>query len=400
MHIHIKKILLTIFIVITALLTVFTLWKSREQDPQIEIVSDASDMGIETTSAIDYQASVNMLTKNELNLLADLQQSYDSEELKKIFNPQSSMEFDQASRENMNKPFDSIDFANRSYDRDWSEFVDGLGLNAENARIFRDNWIEFTARKSELLMETHPTDLHEPEGISDSLEDAEMRFAVMLSKVLSPEQIAAFHAHEEQVQLAFHAQTQSDYQEMIDNGYTGIILAAGSNDLPTVYAYLASGADPNRLTADGYSAMHKAATDNNTEILRALIDSGANVNLTIPGGNSALWSAATAGNTEAVLSLVEAGANLSYRNSGGNPLATALKGAAMSGNAETVRVLLEAGADATGIAGEWALIDAIRFGNREMEQMLIDAGAPADSPQVAEQRRFFDLGLKLKLIDD
>jgi len=40
-----------------------------------------------------------------------------------------------------------------------------------------------------------------------------------------------------------------------------------------------------------------------------------------------------------------------------------------------IQILLEAGADATGVVGEFALERAIEFGDHEMEQMLIDAGA-------------------------
>ncbi len=212
--------------------------------------------------------------------------------------------------------------------------------------------------------------------------------------------MTAFLDHEERLQTDFLARNEALREELVDSGYSGLILAAMENDLPTVQAYLASGADPNRFTSDGLSALRRAAINNNPEMLRALINAGADVNLTIPGGRNAMMDAVTFGSTDAARVLVEYGADPNFRDDPDNPFSGMLSAAARNGDTEIVRLLLDAGADATGIVGEFALVNAIEFGDREMEQMLIDAGANADTTQVNERRSLFDLGRRLGLIDD
>ncbi len=70
-----------------------------------------------------------------------------------------------------------------------------------------------------------------------------------------------------------------------------------------------------------------------------------------------------------------------------------------SGSTDTVKALLEAGADTTGPAGRASLAEAVYLGNREMEQLLIEAGAE-QSTSAAAARRFRELGRRLGLVDD
>ena len=186
---------------------------------------------------------------------------------------------------------------------------------------------------------------------------------------------------------------------MIANGHYGIISAADDKDLPTVQAYLASGADPNRFTTDGNSAMREAARDNSAEILRALIAAGGDVNLPNHEGRSALRDAALNGSVDAARVLLDAGANPNHLRDPDNPLTGALNVAAQNGHTEVVRVLLDAGADAAGISGEYALAHAIRFNDPEMEQMLVEAGAPTGARRVDDSGIFISLGRRLGLLD-
>lgn len=70
------------------------------------------------------------------------------------------------------------------------------------------------------------------------------------------------------------------------------------------------------------------------------------------------------------------------------------------GQTEAARVLIEAGADATGPAGEGALIDVIKFRDREMEQLLLDVGADGNAELVLNERAFQEAGRKLGYVRD
>jgi len=118
----------------------------------------------------------------------------------------------------------------------------------------------------------------------------------------------------------------------------------------------------------------------------------------MPGGDSVLRAAARWGHVDAVNLLIAAGADVNYYREP-LPVATALMVAARSGSTDTVKALLEAGADATGPAGRASLAEAIYLGNREMEQLLIEAGAE-QSAAAASARQFRELGRRLGLVND
>ncbi len=366
-----------------------------------ELARKAGSVGNLETPALETDRSnphvpQNALTEQEHAQYVELRQRYGSmEKLKNIFNPQTSEERQQARMENTLTPYDHANF---EYDFEWMEFVDGLDLNPEDTRLVRDIWVESKARFIELGISGGDGTL-ESGTLTEAQEEVENRLFSILSQILSPEQMTAFQDHEEQLVMDTLASSQAFQEELIDTGYSGLILAAVENDLSTVQAYLASGADPNRLSTNGKSAIHEAAIINNPEMLRALIDAGADVNLTMPGGKSALMVAATFGSTDAARVLVEAGADPNYIRSD-NPFENALFSAALDGHTEIVRVLLDAGADASGVVGEFALESAIGFGDHEMEQMLIKSGADTGAPRVEKRRSFFDLGRRLGLVDD
>ncbi len=329
---------------------------------------------------------------------AGLQETYTPEELKDLFNPPTTVELERSIAERRNQPFDAYAYASRKYDEDgWSELMDEMGLASEDARRARDAWIALEARKSELY-DMVTQGLVDPLTAGTEATKAETRFLSQVSGIFSPGQLAELENHERQVREENATRIQAEYQEMIDDGYTGIVVAASRGDLSSVQAYLDSGANPNRLTANGETALHNAAWYNETEIIQLLLSAGADVNLTMPGGDSVLRAAARWGHVDAVNLLIAAGADVNYHREP-LPVATALTVAARSGSTDTVKALLEAGADATGPAGRASLAEAVYLGNREMEQLLIEAGAE-QSTAAAAARQFRELGRRLGVVND
>ena len=77
---------------------------------------------------------------------------------------------------------------------------------------------------------------------------------------------------------------------------------------------------------------------------------------------------------DSILLLLEAGADMDYRHPE-IPGSTALVHAAQQNHTHVVNALLGEGASVDGMIGEMALSWARDYANREMEQMLLDAGA-------------------------
>ncbi len=343
-------------------------------------------------------APQNTLTVEENVQLVELQQRYSFDELKDYFNPPTYDERESTFSEILLNPYDNANF---QFDLDWAEFIYNLDLSSEDIRLVRDVWVESRARFFELAIAGGNGTLDETvTSLGEAQEEVNNRLYSRLREILSPEQMTAFLDHEKRLRTEKLADLYVFQEELVDMGYSNLISAAQENDLPTVQAYLASGADPNRLTSDGGSALRQAASNNNPEMVRALINAGADVNLTMPGNHSAMTDAVMYGSTDAARVLLEHGADPNYRTDPENPFSGMLTNAARNGHTEMVRLLLDAGADATGVVGEFALEDAIEFDDREMERMLIDAGANANAPRVNERRSLFDLGRRPGLIDD
>ena len=362
------------------------------------VVSDSVGDSLPATSVPAHSGprlSAGALTAEEHAKLAEVQRNFAPDEMERVFNP---LTFDER-RQIASGPFDHLGKAAQRYDREWAAFVDGLGLSALDARFVRDAWIEARALDTELGAAL-ADGTHEHDAILAAKDEARDQLNSRLSQVLTTEQMEAFFEHREQLITDGIASMQADVDQMIADGYHGIISAAADKDLPTVQAYLASGADPNRFTVDGNSAMLEAARDNSVEILQALIDAGGDVNLPNHGGWSALIHAARYGSLDSARVLLDAGADPNHRRDPGNPLSVALTTAARNGHTETVRVLLDAGADATGYAGENALASAIGFGDNEMQQMLIEAGADSIGIRATAARQFRELGRRLGLVND
>ncbi len=384
---------------LAATIALVAVYFPRQSSEPTQLAERTSEPRPATSAAtrFDFGTSESALTEQEQALLAGLQRDLSPDELERVFNPLTFDERQQASYGD--GTFDNLARANRNFDRNWTEFVDSLGLSPEDTQRVRDIWTELTARKTELgAMGTDGS--HEGNNIGAAIAEVDNQLLSRLSEILSPEQMAAFLDHEEQLVLDTLAFAEAYQEELLDTGYSGLISAAGENDLPSVQAYLASGADPNRLTTDGRSAVYEAATSSDPEILRVLIEAGADVNQTALNGWSPLMEAVTVGSTDAARMLADAGANPNHRLDPSNPLSVPLMFAAQNGHAEIVRILLNAGADVTGTVGELALQNAIRFGDNEMEQMLIEAGANANARRVADSRILINLGRRLGLVND
>ena len=138
-----------------------------------------------------------------------------------------------------------------------------------------------------------------------------------------------------------------------------------------------AGADAN-ATHEGSTMLFLAAGhyDANPEMVRVLVDAGADVNARDDRGNSLLFEAVEKGDPEIVRILTHAGADVNAKDyRGSSVLHQAVS--EFEPSAETVRILLDAGADvnAKDNFNHSVLSGAIRSGNAEIIQILINAGA-------------------------
>jgi len=233
--------------------------------------SQSLDGGIEASWPGGADPTANTqpaLAEEDRARLAELQGEYTPGELDELFNPPTTVELERSIAERLSQPFDAHAYASRKYDEDgWSGLVDEMGLAPEDARRARDAWIALEARKSELY-DMVAQGLVDPLTAGAGATEAETRFLSQVSGVFSPEQLRELENHERQILAENAARIQAEYQEMIDGGYTGIVVAAGRGDLPSVRAHLDSGADPNQISSNGETALHNAAWYNETEIMR------------------------------------------------------------------------------------------------------------------------------------
>lgn len=128
------------------------------------------------------------------------------------------------------------------------------------------------------------------------------------------------------------------------------IHAVRTNDVPTIQALVAAGADVNAIARNNWTPLLHAIHKGRLESVNALIAAGADVNKASPGGLSPLEMAAGNGQAPIVRKLLEAGAN--PRTPG--VFAAAVSGGALSDidrpilgqcNTEVVRALLQQAPD-------------------------------------------------------
>jgi ankyrin repeat protein len=150
--------------------------------------------------------------------------------------------------------------------------------------------------------------------------------------------------------------------------------AASRGDIPTVQAFIASGANVNKTTNNGSSPLYIASSYGHIEVVKALIAAGADVNKTMIGGASPLLIASQYGHLEIVKALLAAHADINKTMPNGvSPLYTASE----NGHIEVVKALIAGGADVnkTNNKGVSPLFMASQKGYLEIVKALIAGGA-------------------------
>ncbi len=128
--------------------------------------------------------------------------------------------------------------------------------------------------------------------------------------------------------------------------------AAGSQDLESVRAWLASGVDPNETDRLGKAALHEAVRDayrneaNGLEIVKSLLAAGANLNAQEKDGTTPLMYATWHGSYKLVKSLIDLGADVHLNAKDRKTVLASIKAApALARKSKrTIKVLIDAGA--------------------------------------------------------
>ena len=157
------------------------------------------------------------------------------------------------------------------------------------------------------------------------------------------------------------------------SGKSPLMLAAMYGHKNVISALLNAGADPNLAGDEEYdegmtALMYIASSffaSNRAEVIKFLVEHGANVDIQNDKGKTALMLAGE--NTDAVRALIEMGANLDLRDNEGNT-------AMMSGSWAVQGLLRRAGATEEGL-NDVALVEASRNGNLIKVEELLQAGA-------------------------
>jgi len=157
-----------------------------------------------------------------------------------------------------------------------------------------------------------------------------------------------------------------------------LIQVIRNNDLASLKARLAKGAQVNTRDQRGSTLLIHAAAIGSPEAVKLLLENGADVNARNDLEATALILGA--GNTEKARMLVEKGADVNAHSKlGRTPLMIA---AGCDGCSATVKLLLEKGADpnAKDKQGDTALSQAAWADNAESVRLLLAKGAGADTP--------------------
>lgn len=184
--------------------------------------------------------------------------------------------------------------------------------------------------------------------------------------------------------------------------------AAVGNDVATIEAELANGAELEARDGQGRTALLLATRAAATEAARVLIAAGADANAKDDISDTPYLYAGAEGRTEILRLLLAAGADLGDTNRFGG---TALIPAAEKGHLDNVRILLDAGVNPNHVnrLGWTALLEAIILTDggpvhRQIVAALIAGGADVNLPdgegvtplQHAEQRGFPEIAALLR----
>lgn len=176
----------------------------------------------------------------------------------------------------------------------------------------------------------------------------------------------------------------ADIEQSDTKGRTPLMFAALAKDIDILSKLIDAGADVNIAQTGGENeigttALHHALTrKDNLETIKLLIEHGANVTAANETGRTPLLKAAGWGNVEYIQLLLDSGADLEHRsNIGKTALHESVSIGRRDGSAQMVRTLISKGANfkTRDKWGRTALMDAARWGNLEVVQLLVDAGA-------------------------
>jgi ankyrin repeat protein len=167
-----------------------------------------------------------------------------------------------------------------------------------------------------------------------------------------------------------------------DNVSDAFYAAIRENDLTTLTAIVAGGANINEKDEHGLTPLMDAAWVGSVDAMKLLLDHGADPNLTNSAGSTALMLATT--EIAKVRTLVARGANVNLVTARGR---TALFLAAMSDrSADIVRLLISAGADVKVVDGmKMTVLHSAALGNdADTVRVLLDAGLDANARDFQE----------------
>lgn len=168
-----------------------------------------------------------------------------------------------------------------------------------------------------------------------------------------------------------------------DSGRTPLMVASERDDIDIVKLLIGAGADLNVQIPSGLykgeTALHIATRQNHQEVVQHIIYGGADLNIKEDGGKTPLMMASERGNLEIAKMLIAAGADVNVQIPGGLYKGqTALHIATRVNKIDVVQELVNAPKINLNIqdsSGETPLMIASEKGNKEVTQMLINAGA-------------------------
>ena len=162
-------------------------------------------------------------------------------------------------------------------------------------------------------------------------------------------------------------------------GIPALLLAVRREDLSMVELLLDAGADPNTRNPNSNSTpILSAVASGNVNLIKLLLAAGADVSLTNNQGKSAIRIASEYGQVNAVQYLLN-NKNIDVNETDTSHGQTPLHAASICGSAGIVKLLLTYNADinAKGNAGNTPLYYAVKYGHKNVADLLIAAGAEA-----------------------
>jgi ankyrin repeat protein len=167
---------------------------------------------------------------------------------------------------------------------------------------------------------------------------------------------------------------KTDVKAKDANGYTLLMLAAGTNNLDMVNRLLAAKADAKAKAKSGDTAIWLAVLQDNAAVVKSLIAAGANANDKNSEGITILMIASMNGNAEMVNALMVAKADAKAKTKTGDSV---ICFAAYSGSAEVVNILIAAKANINDKSKDntTVLMYAAMGGNAEVVSNLLATNA-------------------------